>query len=527
MNKTLSSVFLLSLLTPGCGRELSPSDVKAVGVGLTPDEIGPEAEYYGGVIEYDWVEFAGGQLPLALTGLASFSPVGPSLSSFKAPYAMVYGLAFVMDQDLPAPDALLGTFSSPPQTVWQVPAVCEPFSFVNNLADVGNTISFSGEDGTTGIALERTPAVYPPDARDVFSYYFGLETWRSEAQYRWVTGDDPSDPTAMKQEVMRKANFGFGQDMLLNFPGGAPPSTATVGSIPMPLAALGGERTLTLPNRPEGVHMSWTGPRFDTDGLLLSDDEEVSTCLKYVATTTGPTSPEDCLALSAENEGASQMYTGPWDTKDGVLFSWLPPAGASGQETVSITVRFLGPVDRTNESFLEGVVLGDPEDARVYDLSDDSYSTYTSLEDLWSEAQADEDIPSGAQIPQGRRAARVCEDDDDISWVFDDELEQADGSLIPSMQGDATSTVVEVTCTIAEPTDGSAAQFLLTEAQLADAMAYARLHGSGGAIFYFTRSTNAAIQAPPVRDAHGKRRDTSPLLVVSRAVQLGRFWYDL
>ena len=90
----------LYLLLAGCGRDLTPSDIKTVGVGLNPDEIGPEAEPYGGLVELDWVDFAGGQLPVALAGLASYSPVGPGLSTFKAPYAMVLGLGFSMLSDL-------------------------------------------------------------------------------------------------------------------------------------------------------------------------------------------------------------------------------------------------------------------------------------------------------------------------------------------------------------------------------------------------------------------------------------------
>lgn len=519
MNRTLLTALLL--LSTACGRELSPSDVKSVGVGLDPEEIGPEAELYGGIVEYSWVDFAGGQLPLALMGLVSFDPVGPSLSGFKAPYAMVYGLAFVMDSDMPAPDALLGTFASPPKTVGTCQTVYEPFSFVNSLADVGNTISFDSEDGQTGVAFERTPAIYPPDARDAFTYYFGLETWRPTAQTRYVTGEDPTDPSAMTEEVMRKSNFGFGQEMTLGFPGGAPPSTALVGSIPMPLSALGENRALTLPNRPDGVRMSWTGPRYDADGVLLTDGEAVSTCLKYVTPTSNPDSPHACGALANENEGAPQMYTAPWETDGGVLFQWTPPAESVG-ETVSITVRFLGEVDRESESFLVGVVEGDPAEASWYDEDAESY---VPLSEGWAAAQEDGDIPAGAEIPTGRRAAQTCEDDEDITWVFDDAFEQADGSLIPSLQGDPTNAIVEVTCTLPEQAGEDIAEFLLTEEVVADALAYAQLHGSGGAVFYFTRSTSAAIATPPVRDAHGKRREISPLLVVSRAVQLGRFWY--
>jgi len=40
-----------------------------------------------------------------------------------------------------------------------------------------------------------------------------------------------------------------------------------------------------------------------------------------------------------------------------------------------------------------------------------------------------------------------------------------------------------------------------------------------------SRSTEAEIQAPPVRDRYGKRHDNSPVKVVSRSIQVGRFWY--
>lgn len=488
--RTLSIFFAPALLLGGCGRELSPADVKAVGVGLDPEEIGPEAEYYGGVVEYDWVEFAGGQLPLALMGLVSYDAVGPVFSDFKAPYALVYGLGFVMDTDLPVPDALLGTFASPPGTVGTCQTVYEPFSFVNNLADVGNALRFESEDGTSRFEIERTPSVYPPDARDVFSYYFALETWRPEAQSTWEPGQDPSDPTTMTSEVFRPSNFPFGELMGFSFPGGAPPSSANVGSIPVPLASLGQDASIALPARPQGVLLSWSGPRYDEWGGLLSEEGEQSVCLQYQETTGSPESPADCpeSEFPANTESTSgQMYTGPWETGSGLSFRWAPPEGAEESgETVSITVRFLGEVDRESSEFLT------------------------------SEVKTDRELES----------AYVCLDDEDIDWTFNESYLMDEDTLLPSLQGDPASTLVEVTCTVSEAlNEDGFAEFLLTEDALADAMAYARAHDSGGAVFYFTRSTSAAIPTPPVRDTYGKRRDTSPLLVVSRAVQLGRFWY--
>ena len=57
------------------------------------------------------------------------------------------------------------------------------------------------------------------------------------------------------------------------------------------------------------------------------------------------------------------------------------------------------------------------------------------------------------------------------------------------------------------------------------AMDYAALHGAEGAVFFFSRSTETEVQGPPVRDKYGKRHDTSPIKVVSHAMQVGRFWY--
>jgi hypothetical protein len=325
----------------------------------------------------------------------------------------------------------------------------------------------------------------------------------------------------MTSEVIRTGNFDFGQEMTMSFAGGAPPPTATVGSIPMPLASLGADRSITLPNRPEGVFLSWKGPRYDQYGLTAGDAGDYTSCLQYATPTTAPSGPDDCLTVATS--GSPQMYTGPWDTDGGVLFKWKPPEEDAG-ETVSITVRFLGKVDRDNEYLLEGLHGGEQDgaDASVYDPDSE---TWSSLADTWSSLQASGDIPASAQIPKGRTPALSCDADDDVSWAFDDAYLQADGSYIPSLQGDPSSTLVEVTCTVPEQAGAADAEFLLTESQLSEAMAYAQVHGGEGAIFYFTRSTSAAIPTPPVRDSHGKRRDIEPVLVVSRAVELGRFWY--
>ena len=73
--------YTLLLVLSACGRETTPSDVQLAGAGLNPEEIGPQTQGYGGLIEYDWIDFAGAQIPLAIAGLASYSPVGPDINA--------------------------------------------------------------------------------------------------------------------------------------------------------------------------------------------------------------------------------------------------------------------------------------------------------------------------------------------------------------------------------------------------------------------------------------------------------------
>ena len=102
---TKNRLFLLTLLV-GCGVPSTPTDVKMAGVGLDPDEIGPAPQFSGGLIEYNLIDFAGAQLPLGLVGLVSYDQVGPDVT-FKPPYKMVMGNAFIFQDDLVAPDSAL------------------------------------------------------------------------------------------------------------------------------------------------------------------------------------------------------------------------------------------------------------------------------------------------------------------------------------------------------------------------------------------------------------------------------------
>lgn len=486
---TLRHGIVLTLLAVACGRDTEQSDVKLVGVGSNPDEIGPTPDDYGGIVELDYVDFAGGSLPLGLMGFLSYDPIEPSATSGfgNPPYRLVYGLGFIMESDLPNPDALFGNWARPPEEPGVCQTVYQPQSYLNNLADVGPALHFTNADGTVDARIARYPSDYPPDPRNVFTYYFGVETLRTQTSvtYQAPTGDDI---LAMESEIL-PSNWAFGETLQLGFAGAIPPEGATVGSIPLPLASTGEDSSITLPTDPQGVMMSWTGHDYrhdDSGNVVVSEDVTVNRCLWFKETDTPPSTPEDCLsAPSAGGLGtdivSGQLYTIPWETTDGVTFSWIP---SEADETVSITVRFLKAMDM-DDPYLQ-VAMG----------------------------------------PDGREAS-VCEDD--ITWQTDvDYFSDEDQTTpVPTLQGDPTSKLAEVTCTVEDKADDSGyATFTLTADMLAEARAYGEAHGMGGALFYFNRSTRTAVKTPPVRDAYGQRRDIQPILVVSNAVQIGRMWIE-
>ena len=173
---------------------------------------------------------------------------------------------------------------------------------------------------------------------------------------------------------------------------------------------------------------------------------------------------------------------------------------------MSLAVRFLGPVDPEDANYKERVVLVQPDAA---------------AQRAWSAAQRDGDIPADVTIPVGRRAPQACEDPSKVTAEFDDQFSQANGELVPALRGDPFNNVSEVTCRLKD--DGS---YTLTAAQLEQAMTYAKRMGAQGAIFYFARSTEVDAAVPPVKGQFGQRLDISPIKLTSRAVDIGRFWYE-
>ena len=267
----------------------------------------------------------------------------------------------------------------------------------------------------------------------------------------------------------------------------------------------------TLPSKTRGLTVTWNGPQYSGDGVVLAEDGEHTVCMQFstsVSEEGGPQGPADCLdVIPVENpkEGQfdrGQMYTGPWETTNGVTVRWLPNENTVN-ETVSISVRFLGSVDEEDSSFVSEVVKVNKDGA---------------VQGVWDAAIRGGSIPEGAECPAtGSRPALPC--DENIVYEFDQSLKRGDG-YIPSLQGHPSKNLVETTCTVQDV----AGEFVITTEMLEQALAYAKQHSAKGAVFYFNRTTKSSFSVPPVRDAFGTLKEPGDILVVSNSVQIGRFW---
>lgn len=496
-----------------CSPDYEDVPVKLTGVGYDPDEIGPSPTPYGGVVEYDWINFAGGGLSLSMMGLAGYDEAGPGFANFKPPYAAVFGFSYLFDHKMEAADSLGQVTSVPPEvddacyTSYEASGPIGSFKTV----DVGSYMEFRtlDEERSGGFRFDRYPSDYPPDAQGAFVYYIGVGTWVPESVYGVVPGADGTRES-LERTVIEPANFPFGEELEFRFPGGLQLQEVPVASVPRPSSAVGGNAKIRLPNAIGGVQMEWAGPRYDRfgDEMVAGEAEAkelVRTCLSFVDPGTSPETAEACAGadspLATSFEG--QVYTGPWDTDDGqVLFRWVPAEGED--DYVSLSVRFLGPVDREDTRFTEQVIKVPANGA---------------IEEDWASPQYD--IPEDAAIPEGRRAPTACEDEEDgAEWVFDDAYETHDGDLMPAMQGDPNHNLAEVSCRLAD--DG---EFALTAAHLEQAMLYAQRHGAQGAIFYFSRSSDVEATVPAAKDQYNQKLEISPVKLTSRAIDIGRFWY--
>lgn len=502
MTRTTILGVLTAMALAGCGREVTPSDVKLLNVGNDPDQIGPSPTPYGGIVDYNHVDIAGGALPLGVMGLRGYTEIGPDLVSMAPPYEAVFALSYLFDTKLRGATNLSLVLPHPPAAVGTCYTQIQPsgpFDSSFNTVDVGDWMDFRrADDDKRVVRLERIPRDYPPEASRLSVYYQALEGFSPTDRTHLVPAADGSlDPRDMVEVPYRFANFPFGDDLTLQFPGGFTSFDKPVASIPRPSASID-PTILRMPQPVGGVQLQWDGPKWTyslAERTWERTEGTVNTCFEFVDRNAfgggEPGSPSDCNELTPYPNGEftynifrGQMYTGPWDATDGqVTMSWEPD---ESEDTIVVAVKFLAGVDPQDDAFV-----------------------YRAVE-------------QGGEY----RDARVCESGE---YVFDDEA-YGDGDDVPyaedgevsvALQGNPSEVLSQVVCSV--PNDGS---FSLTQDVLAEAMEYAVDRGGSGAIFLFGRDSTVEASIPAVKDPYDQIHDVNPVKVSARTVRVGRFYWD-
>lgn len=505
--RTLAAPFVLAVALAGCGRDVTPAeDVKLLGVGNDPEEIGPSPKPYGGVIELNHVGFAGGHLPLAAMGLSSFNEAGPNLVSMAPPYEAVFGLTYIFDTKLRGATTFTLVMPNPPPAE----GACYtqfypegPFDSGFNTVDVGDYVQFrnvTSENRDPIVRMGRIPRDYPPEASRLSVVYQALQGYAPTARTRYLPAEDSNQLADMEEVVYRSANFPFGAGVAIEWPGGFTTFDKPVGSVPLPYRTE--EAILNLPQSLGGVQVSWNGPRYTYDRLAEQINEveaaPVTTCLEYTSPLeygggNAPTSPADCVELTSPPNGAAvynqykgQMYTGPWETQDGVTFTW---EGEATDDTVTFAVKFLAPIDR-------------------------EASNLTSN-------QIQLDVPRGQ--PDAFRDARVCELNDAVARFDEEQWLTEQGELRPVLQGDPQSVISQVVCNVPK----GSGSFTLQQEALQRAYDFAVERGAAGSLFMMGRQTTAEVAIPDVKDPYDQRHNVDPIFVTAKTVRIGRFQWDV
>lgn len=518
-----SILLSVAAFSVACGRPAEDASVKYVGVGQNPDDIGPSPESYGGFVEYDHIEMAGGALSLASlgAGFTSHEEVNPGMMFFAPPYSTIFGMGFIFQDKVPAPDAHHGLLGIPPELPDNCWTNYEPQAFLaSRTADVGNQVRFeSVMDEETGektvFEIDRVPEVYPPDMQDVFVYYQAVQTWKNSSIHRYLPGDS-NDPEDMLSEILRHPNYQPGSEVTFSFPGGISPAEAPVSSIPLPSASVSDNAPLVLPDLMGGVRLSWSGPLWDSSGLELAADGDQASCMRFFRGADDPAGveleacDEQPTLPPAQTFIPGQVYTGPWDSENGTVgIEWVP-GGENANGQVVLNIRLLGEVDPEDEYLVVERVVTTAE------------NTPKKISDRWDNA-VNNGLVAG-ELPDGTRAVLPCEDEDNISYVFDPTLGKVDDNgnfteLVPTLQGDPNYLLAEVSCLLED--DGS---FDLTMEHLQDAYDYAQTKGLAGSLFTIGRANQQTMTVPDVRDQNHLRREISPILLRSSAIKMGRFW---
>jgi hypothetical protein len=283
------SAFALVILATGCVRPSDSYEVALYGDGTPIDDILPEPEPMGGVIEYARLRIWGSNLGLGLVGPYSDQPRadGTSLVTGAAMFGYPADRAFDRNSTILSP----GPPAGPNEDACIVRFDLGLSPGVSEYVDVGDRVAFTAADGTE-IPLHRDPPRFPDPAGA--AWYVG---------YGGLLGAVIQDH-ALLPDTWRNS-----QTMSVGFPGGFPPETSTVGAIPMPLTTA----TVRFPEEVADLLIDDTPLRpphhgYNDAGVWVGDDAEDPV-----------------------------RFKGPW--RSPLSLAWTP--GESG-ESLTVVVRILG-----------------------------------------------------------------------------------------------------------------------------------------------------------------------------------------
>jgi hypothetical protein len=501
-------------IAPGCSRNTGEAGVKPIGVGFDPGDLyaGPEAR--GGIIDAAVMEMKGTHLDLGVTGF--FNSGDAFVDPVSDPFKLVLGFSYLFspailsadEWQLATPkgpdlvdDCLVQLNSRGPLGSFRTVDVGDEMVLTNGSSDPALRTEFS---------LARSPQDYPSGA-SVSVYYSGVTNY-------------------LEDHPLLPSNWAYDEDIQLHFAGGLPPDDVAVASIPMPSSQEdprvdkdAGYPTIRSPEKLEAVMVS-----------NLNDPEtEDWVAMRYAPTGTGLPDPRS-------------------EDSDGVInVQWDAPANESSISVVTVNLKLLG-VPATGPgtgSYTEDGNLCDPAVVLEGDKDESWLAQYEATKTNWCDPGFEPDTAVGndedglTQLGVDTCHNGVDEDEDGFcdeggcvsdegEWLPPDakcarHLYQAsvcgsDSKCRPvggDRQGDAHQG--DVICTAADDGD-----FTITAETISSLLSQVDAADIGGAVLLVTRTAEADIKLPAVRDPVGNIDDINPVRFRTSEVQVGRFSWE-
>jgi len=510
----MAAVLALAL---GCSRNTSEAGVKPIGVGFDPGDLyaGPEAR--GGIIDAAVMEMKGTHLDLGVTGF--FQSGDAFVDPASDPFKLVLGFSYLFSPAiLSADEWQLATPKGPDiadDCLVQLNSRGPLGSF--RTVDVGDEMVLTNGNSDpalrTEFSLARNPQDYPSGA-SVSVYYSAVTNF-------------------LQGHPLLPSNWAYDEDIQLHFDGGLPPDDVAVASIPMPSSQEDprvdkdfGYPTIRSPEKLEGVMVT----------NLEEPDSEDWAAMRY--------SPYE---LDADGAPGLPGLPDPRG-EDGVInVQWTAPAAENAASVVTVNLKLLGVPEEG--SYTEDGNLCDPAVQLEGDKDDTWLAQYEATKTNWCDPGFEPDPAVGndedglTQLGVDTCHNGVDEDADgfcdeggcisaDDVWLPPDPKcarhhYQASACGSDSMcrpvggDRDADAHQGDVVCTATD--DGS---FTIDAETVSSLLGQVDAADIGGAVLLVTRTSEADIKLPAVRDPVGNIDDINPVRFRTSEVLVGRFSWE-